>query len=100
QSPVAGGQIITAIAGNGTATFSGDGGPATAASLNQPWGIAIDGAGNLFLVDTYNHRIRRVNAGTGTITTVAGAGTQGFSGDSGPAVAAALLFPVAVAVDG
>src|SRR5439155_20751462 len=86
----AGTGTITTVAGNGTFGFSGDGGPATAAELGTPVGVALDGAGNLFIADYYNYRIRRVDAGTGTITTVAGNGTQGFSGDGGPATAAEL----------
>src|SRR5438105_5422300 len=100
QPLLAGGQTITTVAGNGTAAFSGEGTLATAASLNQPWGVAADASGNLFIADTYNQRIRKVNTSTGAITTVAGNGTQGFSGDGGPATSASLLFPVAVAVDG
>jgi sugar lactone lactonase YvrE len=90
---------ITTVAGNGTFGFSGDGGPATSASLANPSGVAVDGAGNLFIADFANHRIRRVNA-AGTITTVAGNGTIGFSGDGGPATSASLRNPLGVAVDG
>ncbi|TMB06950.1 MAG: hypothetical protein E6J71_30080, partial [Deltaproteobacteria bacterium] len=96
----AGTGTITTVAGNGTFGFSGDGGPATAAALGTPVGVALDGAGNLFIADYYNYRIRRVDAGTGTITTVAGNGTQGFSGDGGPATAAELDGPQGVALDG
>src|SRR5207247_11475373 len=82
---------ITTVAGNGTQGGSGDGGPATAASLYSPVGVALDGAGNVFIADPPNERIRRVDAGTGTITTVAGTGTsQDFSGDGGPATPAHL----------
>jgi len=91
--------IITTVAGNGGFTFSGDGGPATAASLNHPGGVALDTNGNLFIADAYNCRIRRVDATTGTITTVAGNGQFSFSGDGGPATAAALWFPIGVRVD-
>jgi sugar lactone lactonase YvrE len=97
--------IITSVAGNGTAGFGGDGGPATSASLD-PYGggndVALDPAGNLFIADTFNHRIRRVDAATGIITTVAGNGTAGFNGDGIPATSASLYDPygVAVAVDG
>src|ERR1035437_267040 len=78
--------IITTAAGNGMGIsgFSGDGGPATLASL-APEGFAADASGNLFIADTSNNRIRKVSA-SGTITTVAGAGTSGFSGDGGPAI--------------
>ena len=96
----AGTGTITTVAGNGTAGFSGDGGPATAAELNAPDGVALDGAGDLFIADLGNNRIRRVDAGTGTITTVAGNGTAGFSGDGGPATAAELLGPFGVALEG
>jgi sugar lactone lactonase YvrE len=91
---------ITTVAGDGTAAFGGDGGPATAASLNQPTGVAVDGSGNLFIADRFNGRVRRVDASTGIITTVAGNGSFGFSGDGGPATAAPLNHPTGVAVDG
>ena len=92
-------QVITTVAGNGTGGFSGDGGPATAAKLAGPGGVAVDAAGNLFIVDSGNSRIRRVDAATQVITTVAGNGTYGFSGDGGPATAAELAFPTGIAVD-
>jgi trimeric autotransporter adhesin len=92
--------IITTLAGNGTAGFSGDGGPATAAQLSTPDGLAVDEAGNLFIADTVNQRVRRVNGHSGVITTVAGNGTSGFSGDGGPATAAQLAQAGGVAVDG
>ncbi len=90
---------ITTVAGTGTAGFSGDSGPATAAQLNRPRSIAVDGSGNLYIVDTNNHRIRKVDS-NGTITTAAGTGTAGFSGDSGPATSAQLDSPTGVALDG
>ncbi|GAB3690750.1 hypothetical protein GCM10027592_08230 [Spirosoma flavus] len=89
---------ITTVAGNGSAGFSGDGGPATAASLNNPSGIAIDTGNNLFIADRYNHRIRKVTP-AGSITTIAGNGSAGFSGDSGPALNARLNNPNDVSVD-
>jgi len=92
------GGVITTVAGNGSAGFSGDGGPATSAQLAHPNDIAVDTAGNLFIVDTNNNRIRKVTPG-GVITTVAGNGSVGFSGDGGPATAAQLNGPQAVAVD-
>ena len=92
--------LITTVAGTGTAGFSGDGSAATAAGLNSPIGVAVDGAGNLFIADSYNHRIRRVAFSTGLVTTVAGTGTEGFSGDGGAATAAGLNTPTGVAVDG
>jgi sugar lactone lactonase YvrE len=91
--------IITTYAGNGTLGNSGDGGAATSASLDYPQGIAVDGYGNLYIADTYNERVRKVFAATGTITTVAGIGSFGYSGDGGPATSAALNFPSGVAVD-
>jgi len=88
---------ITTVAGNGTADFCGDNGPGTSACLNFPQGVAADDAGNIFVADTFNHRIRRI--AKDTITTVAGNGTMGFCGDNGPAISACLQFPIAVAVD-
>ena len=91
--------VITTVAGNGTAGYSGDNGPATAAELANPAGVAVDAAGDLFIADTGNDRIREVNLATGVITTVAGNGTDGYSGDDGPATAAELNYPAGVAVD-
>jgi uncharacterized protein (TIGR03437 family) len=85
------------VAGNGRAAFAGDGGPATSASLNHPLGIALDSAGNLYIADQNNQRIRKVSGGT--ITTVAGNGRESYSGDGGPATSAALAGPYSVAVD-
>src|SRR5437867_973632 len=90
--------LITTVAGNGTYGFSGDGGPATAAPLSTPTGVAVDSAGNLFIAD-HSDRIRRVDAATQVITTVAGNGTYGFSGDGGPATAAQMNAPLGMAVD-
>jgi len=92
-------QIITTVAGNGTEQDSGDNGPATSAGIQFPAGIALDNAGNLFIADTYGNLVRRVDAGTQVITTVAGNGTSGYSGDGFPATNASL-FPNGVAVDG
>lgn len=78
--------------------FGGDGGPATKALLLFPYGIALDGAGNLYIADWLNNRIRKVD-GSGTITTVAGNGVQGFSGNGGPATAASLFLPTDVTAD-
>jgi len=90
--------IIVTVAGTGATGFSGDGGPATSAQLGQPAGVAVDGAGNLFVAA--GNRIRKVST-SGIITTVAGGGTlQGSSGDGGPATSAQLAFPGAVTVDG
>jgi sugar lactone lactonase YvrE len=108
---VAPGQITT-VAGTGSASFSGDGGPATSAGLNSPQGLAVDGSGNLYIAETSSMRIRFVNLGSTTVTvngqtvasgaisTVAGNGTSGFSGDEEPAISASLLRPAGVAVDG
>jgi len=89
---------ISTVAGNGTAGFSGDGGPALSAEVNEPQGVAVDSAGNLYIADDSNNRIRRV-APDGTITTVAGNGSAGFSGDSGQATSAELNQPNRVSVD-
>jgi len=90
---------LTTIAGTGTQGFGGDGGPATAAQLDSPQGLALDANQNLYIADTHNHRIRKLNLATGQITTIAGTGTAGFSGDNGPAVAAQLNLPTALALD-
>jgi len=89
--------VITTVAGNGSAGYSGDDGPATSARLNVPAGVAIDSAGNLYIADWGNHRVRRVS--NGVITTVAGNGTQGYSGDNGPATSAQLNHPHNAGVD-
>ena len=91
--------IITTVVGDGNQGFTGDGGPATSATLSFPGGVALDSGGNLFIADQGNHVIRRVDAVTGIITTVAGDGTQGFTGDGGPATSATLSFPFDVTVD-
>jgi len=90
--------IISTIAGNGSAVYSGDGGPALQAALNTPQGLAVDVAGNLFVADTFNNAIREISP-DGTITTIAGNGTGGYSGDAGAATAASLFNPSAVLVD-
>jgi uncharacterized protein (TIGR03437 family) len=89
--------IITTVAGSGALGFSGDNGPATAARLYGPKGVAIDAAGNLYIADSGNNRIRKVS--NGIITTIAGNGNSGFGGDNGPASNAQLSGPSAVAVD-
>jgi sugar lactone lactonase YvrE len=91
------GTIIT-VAGTGKPGSSGDGGPATHAQL-QPGGLALDKAGNLYITDWYNNRVRKVDAVTGIITTVAGTGQIGFAGDDGPATAAQFKRPSFVVVD-
>ncbi len=92
-------KIITTVAGNGKAGFSGDGGPATAAQLNYPTGMAFDSKGDLYIADRDNNRVRKVTLGTGVITTVAGTGDAGFAGDDGPATQAALNHPRGLAFD-
>jgi len=87
---------IETVAGNGTKGFSGDGGSATAASLAYPHGVAALPGGGFLIADTYNNRIRMVDA-NGVITTIVGSGTEGFGGDGGPAIAAQLDLPKAVA---
>jgi len=89
---------ITTIAGTGRQGFSGDGGPATSARLHDPYGVAVDGHGNVYIADRDNHRVRKVSPG-GRITTIAGTGEGGYSGDGGPATAAQLHYPRGVAVD-
>ena len=91
--------IITTIAGTGERGFSGDGEPAAQAQLNSPFDVGFDPAGNLYFSDTFNHRIRRVDAHTGVITTVAGNGAAGYAGDGGPATAASFNEPYGIAVD-
>ena len=91
--------LITVVAGNGVAGYSGDGGQATAAELNAPMGLAVDAAGDLFIADSGNNRIREVSAGTHVITTVAGTGVGLYGGDGGQATAAELNAPAGVALD-
>jgi len=100
--------IITTVVGNGNRGFSGDGGSAKSARLNTPTALAIDAMGNLYIADTLNHRIRKVNragnivtvAGSGTVSSVGhGTGGFGFSGDGGPAVSAQLSIPEGVTID-
>jgi len=105
--------IVTTFAGSGACTtaapplsvtvceggFGGDGGPTRYATLNHAGAVALDAYGNLYIADTINHRIRRVEASTGIIYTIAGNGVSGFSGDGGPALAAEISFPAGIAVD-
>jgi sugar lactone lactonase YvrE len=95
-------QRLSTVAGNGNQGYSGDGGPALEASLNQPYEVRFDHAGNMFFVEMQNHVVRRVDARTRLITTIAGTGQPGFSGDSGPAKKAQLRQPhsIAFAPDG
>ncbi len=90
--------IFTAAAGNGLASFSGDGGAAAIAQIDQPGGVAVDPAGNTYIADTLNHRIRKVST-TGVVTTVAGTGVAGYSGDGQLAVNAQISGPMGVAAD-
>ena len=90
---------ITVAAGNGKTGNSGDGGPATSAQLDSPTGVAVDGAGNLYIADGASNVVRKVTVATGVITRVAGVGTPGSSGDGGPAISAEFV-PNGVAVDG
>jgi hypothetical protein len=106
---VTAGDVYT-LAGSGTSGYSGDGGPAAAAALNAPHGVALDASGNLIIADTSNDRIRVVARTTGTfygvamntgdIYTVAGNGSYGYSGDGGPAASAVFAYPTDVTVDG
>lgn len=91
--------IITTVAGNGTPNYAGDGSLAINAHIFQPLGVAVDSAGNLYIADSYNHRIRKVTAATGIITTVAGNGSTGYNGDGIAATSATLYYPQGVAVD-
>ena len=92
------GGVLTTIAGTGGAGFAGDGGPATSAMLWNPRGVAVDAAGNVYIADRWNRRIRRV-APNGTIDTIAGNGTMGFSGDNGNALAAQFGDVYGVSID-
>src|SRR5205085_1996305 len=104
--------IVTTLAGSGACPigspfnvavcqggFGGDRGSAKNATLNHAQGAASDAEGNLYIADTINHRIRRVDAATGLISSIAGNGVNGFSGDGGPAIDAEISFPVGIAVD-
>ncbi|MGH9850324.1 MAG: SMP-30/gluconolactonase/LRE family protein, partial [Blastocatellia bacterium] len=91
--------VITTVAGDGRNDFGGDGGLATEANLSSPYGIALDAAGNLYIADTFNARVRKVDGRTGVITTIAGTGQLGSTGDGGAATAARFFNPSGVAVD-
>ncbi len=90
---------ISTVAGNSQPGYSGDGGPATQASLNQPYEVRFDRAGNMYFVEMRNHIVRRVDARTRIISTIAGIGRAGFSGDGGPAAQAELRQPHSIAFD-
>ena len=91
--------VITTIAGTGDRRFGGDGRAAVQAQLSSPYGVAVEGAGNLYITDLGNHRVRKVDS-SGVITTIAGTGERGFSGDGGPAIQAQLWSPTGVVLDG
>src|SRR6266852_9578158 len=91
--------IITTAVGTGEKGFTGDGGPANAALLNGPFDVAFDAGGNLYFSDTFNNRIRRVDAASGVISTVAGNGDKGYSGDGGLATEASLNEPYGIVLD-
>src|SRR5262249_3963877 len=91
--------VITTYAGTGVPDFGGDDGPATQARLSSPTGLALDSAGNLYIADSGNRRLRKVTAGAGVMTTVAGNGLVGFSGDGGQATQATFKHPFGVALD-
>jgi RHS repeat-associated protein len=90
--------IITTVAGNGTIGYSGDGSTATSAGLSDPYAVAVDVNGNIYIADTFADRVRKVQAASGIISTVAGIGTYGYSGDGGPAVNAQLGGPDGLAL--
>lgn len=90
--------VITTVAGNGSVSFSGDNGPATSAGLQSPFAVVGDAIGNLYIADTFHNRIRKVDI-NGIISTIAGNGSAGFSGDGGPAISAQLYLPYGIAVD-
>jgi len=90
---------ISTVAGNNISGYSGDGGPATLAKLNGPQRVAVDGQKNIYISDTQNSVIRLVNVSTGNISTVAGNGTKGYSGNGGPATSAMLSIPWGLSVD-
>jgi DNA-binding beta-propeller fold protein YncE len=91
---------IATVAGTGERGYAGDGGPALQAKLNEPYEIRFDAAGNMYFVEMRNHLVRRVDAKTRAISTVAGTGVAGFSGDGGPAVKAQFQQPHSIALDG
>ena len=110
--------IITTVAGTGTASFSGDNGAATSATLNNPMGVTLDSSGilsahhpnllaliislllgNIYIADTINNRVRKVTASTGIITTIVGTGSASYSGDNGQASSAALKYPHGLTLD-
>ncbi len=91
--------IIMTVAGSGEAGHAGDGGPATKAAFNEPYGIAVDHAGNIYVADRRNHCVRRIDRSSGVVTTFAGNGGAGFGGDGGPAARAGMVEPNGLAFD-
>jgi DNA-binding beta-propeller fold protein YncE len=91
--------VITTVAGNGAAGYAGDGGPAVAAAFNEPYGIAVDRGGNIYVADRHNHCVRRIDAAAGIVTTFTGNGKSGYGGDGGPAAEAALAEPNGLGFD-
>lgn len=91
--------VITTVAGNGRKGYSGDGGPAKSASLNEPYEVRFDRAGHMYFVERMNHVVRKVDRKTGIISTVAGTGEAGYGGDGGPAVQAQLRQPHSISFD-
>ena len=91
--------VITTIAGSGGSGFTGDGGPATAAQLAGPTGVCVAPSGDIYINDLTNHRVRKISAATGIITTVAGSGSSSSGGDGGPATLAGMFLPIRCAVD-
>lgn len=92
--------VVEVVGGDRQARFSGDGGPATSASFNAPHEIRRDAEGALYIADTFNHVVRKLDPQTGIVTTIAGTGEANFSGDGGPAVKATLRQPISIALDG
>ena len=91
--------MISTVAGTGTASYSGDGGVASSATINGPTGIAIDSNGNVYFSDFFNHRVRKITVSTGIITTYAGTGSASYSGDGGAASSATLNRPNGLCMD-
>jgi DNA-binding beta-propeller fold protein YncE len=91
--------IITTVGGNGVRGYAGDGGPATAAAFDEPYGIGIDRSGNIYVADRHNHCVRRIDGLSGRVITFAGNGRAGFAGDGGPAAEAGLVEPNGLGID-
>src|SRR4051812_15277331 len=92
-------KIIITIAGDGMASYGGDGGPASGAKLNQPEMLCLDKLGNLYIADAGNNRVRKIEVGSNVISTIAGTGAGSYSGDGGPATNAKLFIPDGIALD-